>query len=280
MYNDGKLHSIFNQALTQTGRLSSKEPNLQNISVRDEETRLVRKAFVPGRNENYLLSLDYSQIELRILASFAGDEEMIKAFESGSDVHATTASKIFNVPLSEVTSDQRRQAKAVNFGIVYGISDWGLSEQIGVTPKEAREFIQRYFESYPKIKAYLDGLIKSCQEDGYVKTMFNRIRYVPEILEKNYNIREFGKRIAMNTPIQGSAADIIKIAMINVDRVLKENNFNTKMILQIHDELVFEVPYDELMSVIPVIQEAMENAVTLKVRLQADYEYGDSLYEC
>ena len=220
------------------------------------------------------------QLILRILASFANDEEMIKAFTSGSDVHAATAAKIFNVPLSEVTSTQRRQAKAVNFGIVYGISDWGLSEQIGVTPKEARDFIQRYFESYPKIKEYLDGLVKSCQEDGYVKTMFNRTRHVPEILEKNYNIREFGKRIAMNTPIQGSAADIIKLAMIKVDKVLKENNFNTKMILQIHDELVFEVPYDELMSVIPLIADAMESAVELKVKLQADYEYGDSLYEC
>lgn len=280
IYNDGKVHTIFNQALTQTGRLSSKEPNLQNISVRDEETRLVRKAFIPAREENYLLSLDYSQIELRVLASFANDEEMIHAFENGIDIHASTAAKIFNVPLEEVTSLMRRQAKAVNFGIVYGISDWGLSEQIGVTPKEAREFIQRYFDSYPRIKAYLDGLVKSCQEDGYVKTMFNRIRYVPEILEKNYNIREFGKRIAMNTPIQGSAADIIKIAMIKVDKVLKENNFNTKMILQIHDELVFEVPYDELMSVIPLIEQAMEDAVSLNVKLKAEYEYGDSLYEC
>lgn len=280
VYNDGKLHTIFNQALTQTGRLSSKEPNLQNISVRDEETRLVRKAFVPARSENYLLSLDYSQIELRVLASLSEDEGMISAFESNEDIHSLTAAKIFDVNLENVTSQMRRHAKAVNFGIVYGISDWGLSEQIGVTPKEAREFINKYFESYPKIKEYLDKLVETCQETGYVKTMFNRIRYVPEIKEKNYNIREFGKRVAMNTPIQGSAADIIKIAMIKVDKILKENNFNTKMILQIHDELIFEVPYDELMSVIPVIEQAMEDAVSLKVKLKADYEYGDSLYEC
>ena len=280
LYKDGKLHTIFNQALTQTGRLSSKEPNLQNISVRDEETRLVRKAFVPARSENYLLSLDYSQIELRILASLANDEEMIKAFESGEDIHTSTAAKIFGVDINEVTSLMRRHAKAVNFGIVYGISDWGLAEQINVSPKEAKEFIAKYFESYPNIKKYLDEVVVKCQEEGYVKTMFNRIRYVPEIKEKNYNIREFGKRVAMNTPIQGSAADIIKIAMIKVDRMLKENKFATKMILQIHDELIFEVPFDELMCVIPLIENAMEEAVSLRVKLKADYEYGDSLYEC
>jgi len=280
LYKDGKLHTIFNQALTQTGRLSSKEPNLQNISVRDEETRLVRKAFVPARSENYLLSLDYSQIELRILASLANDEEMIKAFESGEDIHTSTAAKIFGVDINEVTSLMRRHAKAVNFGIVYGISDWGLAEQINVSPKEAKEFIAKYFESYPNIKKYLDEVVIKCQEEGYVKTMFNRIRYVPEIKEKNYNIREFGKRVAMNTPIQGSAADIIKIAMIKVDRMLKENKFATKMILQIHDELIFEVPFDELMCVIPLIENAMEEAVSLRVKLKADYEYGDSLYEC
>ena len=205
---------------------------------------------------------------------------MIKAFESGEDIHTSTAAKIFGVDINEVTSLMRRHAKAVNFGIVYGISDWGLAEQINVSPKEAKEFIAKYFESYPNIKKYLDEVVAKCQEEGYVKTMFNRIRYVPEIKEKNYNIREFGKRVAMNTPIQGSAADIIKIAMIKVDRMLKENKFATKMILQIHDELIFEVPFDELMCVIPLIENAMEEAVSLRVKLKADYEYGDSLYEC
>ncbi len=280
LYNDGKLHTIFNQALTQTGRLSSKEPNLQNISVRDEETRLVRKSFIAAQNNCCLLSLDYSQIELRVLASLAGDEEMINDFELDEDIHSLTATKIFGVNLEEVTSQMRRQAKAVNFGIVYGISDWGLSEQIGITPKEAKGFINKYFESYPQIKNYLDKLVKSCQETGYVKTIFNRVRYVPEIKEKNYNIREFGKRVAMNTPIQGSAADIIKIAMIKVNKALKENKFRTKMILQIHDELIFEVPNDELEKAIPVIKQAMETAVSLRVKLKTDYKYGESLYDC
>ena len=267
VYEDGKLHTIFNQALTQTGRLSSRDPNLQNISVRDEETKNVRKAFIPSQDDTFLLSIDYSQIELRVLASLANASSMIEAFNNDVDIHTLTASKAYGVDIEEVDSSMRRHAKATNFGIVYGISDWGLADQLGISLQEARNFMNKYYESYPEIKGYLNGLIEGCEKNGYVKTIMNRIRYVPEIHDKNYNIREFGKRVAMNSPIQGTAADIIKIAMIEVDKLLKENNFETKMILQIHDELIFEVPYDELMLVIPLIVEKMENTVNLKVTI-------------
>ena len=277
---DGKLHTIFNQALTQTGRLSSRDPNLQNISVRDEETKSVRKAFVPSKDDTFLLAIDYSQIELRVLASLANATSMIEAFENDVDIHALTASKTHDVDIKEVTDSMRRQAKATNFGIVYGMSDWGLSDQLHISVIEARNFIDKYYETYPEIKVYLNDLIKGCEQNGYVKTLMNRIRYVPEIHDKNYNIREFGKRVAMNSPIQGSAADIIKKAMIDVDELLVSNKFNTKMILQIHDELIFEVPLDELMIVIPLIVEKMENAVNLKVKLKVDYDYGTSWYDC
>ena len=280
VYEDGKLHTIFNQALTQTGRLSSRDPNLQNISVRDEETKNVRKAFIPSQDDTFLLSIDYSQIELRVLASLANASSMIEAFNNNVDIHTLTASKAYGVSIEEVDSSMRRHAKATNFGIVYGISDWGLADQLGISLQEARNFMNKYYESYPEIKGYLNGLIEGCEKNGYVKTIMNRIRYVPEIHDKNYNIREFGKRVAMNSPIQGTAADIIKIAMIEVDKLLKENNFETKMILQIHDELIFEVPYDELMLVIPLIVEKMENAVEMKVPLKVDYEYGTNWYDC
>jgi len=280
VYEDGKLHTIFNQALTQTGRLSSRDPNLQNISVRDEETKNVRKAFIPSQDDTFLLSIDYSQIELRVLASLANASSMIEAFNNDVDIHTLTASKAYGVSIEEVDSSMRRHAKATNFGIVYGISDWGLADQLGISLQEARNFMNKYYESYPEIKGYLNGLIEECEKNGYVKTIMNRIRYVPEIHDKNYNIREFGKRVAMNSPIQGTAADIIKIAMIEVDKLLKENNFETKMILQIHDELIFEVPYDELMLVIPLIVEKMENAVEMKVPLKVDYEYGTNWYDC
>lgn len=280
VYEDGKLHTIFNQALTQTGRLSSRDPNLQNISVRDEETKNVRKAFIPSQDDTFLLSIDYSQIELRVLASLANASSMIEAFNNDVDIHTLTASKAYGVSIEEVDSSMRRHAKATNFGIVYGISDWGLADQLGISLQEARNFMNKYYESYPEIKGYLNGLIEGCEKNGYVKTIMNRIRYVPEIHDKNYNIREFGKRVAMNSPIQGTAADIIKIAMIEVDKLLKENNFETKMILQIHDELIFEVPYDELMLVIPLIVEKMENAVEMKVPLKVDYEYGTNWYDC
>ena len=280
IYEDGKLHTIFNQALTQTGRLSSRDPNLQNISVRDEETKLVRKAFIPSKDDTFLLSIDYSQIELRVLASLAKADSMISAFKDNVDIHTLTAAKAYGVSIEEVDSSMRRHAKATNFGIVYGISDWGLADQLNITVSEAKKFIEKYYETYPEIKTYLNDLIKGCEKNGYVKTIMNRVRYVPEIHDKNYNIREFGKRVAMNSPIQGSAADIIKKAMIDVDKLLEENKFNTKMILQIHDELIFEVPMDELMIVIPLIVEKMENAVEMEVPLKVDYEYGTNWYDC
>lgn len=280
IYEDNKLHTIFNQALTQTGRLSSRDPNLQNISVRDEETRLVRKAFVPNKEDTFLLAIDYSQIELRVLASLAKADSMIEAFKNDVDIHTLTASKVYGVNIDEVTSSMRRHAKATNFGIVYGISDWGLAEQLGIPVVEAKKFIEKYYETYPEIKVYLNDLIAGCEKNGYIKTIMNRVRYVPEIHDKNYNIREFGKRVAMNSPIQGSAADIIKKAMIDVDNLLTSNKFKTKMILQIHDELIFEVPLDELMIVIPLIVEKMENAVKMEVPLKVDYDYGTNWYDC
>ena len=249
--SDGKIHALFNQALTQTGRLSSSEPNMQNISVKDEESKLIRKAFIPSLD--YILSIDYSQVELRVLASLANDETMIKFFESDEDVHLMTASAIFDMPKEMITSSMRRQAKAVNFGIVYGISDWGLSEQIGCTPSEAKKFITRYFETFPNIKTYLDSLVDSCKEKGYVTTILGRRREVKEINSSAYMEREFGKRVAMNTPIQGSAADIIKVAMIKINNYLKDNNYKSKMILQIHDELVFDVIEEEKEILVPVL---------------------------
>lgn len=280
IYDDGKLHTIFNQALTQTGRLSSRDPNLQNISVRDEESRQVRKAFVPNKEDTFLLAIDYSQIELRVLASLAKADSMIKAFNENVDIHTLTASKAYGVDIDKVDSSMRRHAKATNFGIVYGISDWGLAEQLGIPVTEAKKFIEKYYETYPEIKTYLNDLIEGCEKNGYIKTIMNRVRYVPEIHDKNYNIREFGKRVAMNSPIQGSAADIIKKAMIDVDNLLTSNKFKTKMILQIHDELIFEVPLDELMIVIPLIVEKMENAVDMEVPLKVDYDYGINWYDC
>lgn len=280
IYEDGKLHTIFNQALTQTGRLSSRDPNLQNISVRDEETRNVRKAFIPSSDDTFLLAIDYSQIELRVLASLADATSMIEAFKNDVDIHTLTASKAYGVSIDEVDSSMRRHAKATNFGIVYGISDWGLAEQLGISVQEARIFIDKYYETYPEIKTYLNKLIENCEKNGYVKTIMNRIRYVPEIHDKNYNMREFGKRVAMNSPIQGTAADIIKKAMIDVDELLVSNKFKTKMILQIHDELIFEVPVDELMIVIPLIVEKMEKAIDMKVPLKVDYDYGTNWFDC
>lgn len=273
---DGKIHAIFNQALTQTGRLSSSEPNMQNISVRDEESKLIRKAFIPSLD--YILSIDYSQVELRVLASLAGDETMIKFFESGEDVHLMTASAIFDLPKEMITSSMRRQAKAVNFGIVYGISDWGLSEQIGCTPSEAKKFITKYFETFPNIKEYLDKMVEDCKEKGYVTTILGRRRDVKEINSSSYMEREFGKRVAMNTPIQGSAADIIKVAMININNHLKDNNYKSKMILQIHDELVFDVVEEEREVLVPTLVKMMEEASNLNVRLLAESGIGKDWY--
>ena len=275
---DGKIHTIFNQCLTTTGRLSSSEPNLQNISVRDEEAKIIRKAFVPSEG-NVLLSADYSQIELRMLAHMADVVGMIEAFNSGEDIHTDTAMSVFEVAKDQVTPLMRRQAKAVNFGIVYGISDFGLSEQLGISRKEAHEFIERYFNSYPQIRSYMDRLIAFCEEQGYVETLFHRRREIPEIHDKNYMTREFGKRAAMNAPIQGSSADLIKVAMNNVSAAMKEKGCRSKLILQIHDELIFDVPLDEIEMMKELVETVMEHAMELKVPLVAEASIGKNWYE-
>ena len=275
---DDKIHTIFSQTITQTGRLSSYEPNLQNISVRDEDGRLIRKAFKPSAG-NLLMSSDYSQIELRVLASLSGEEKMIEAFNQGIDIHSKTAMDIFAIPLEEVDSNIRRKAKAINFGVVYGISDFGLAKQASLSVKEAKHFIEQYFMTYPNIKAYLDGQIAYCQENGYVKTMMNRRRYIKEINGSNFMIKEFGKRAAMNSPIQGSAADLIKMAMIRVNQLIHKQNLKAKMILQVHDELIFDVPENEVEIMKELIKEAMANAYKMKVRLDASLSIGKTWYE-
>ena len=275
---DGKIHTIFSQNITNTGRLSSYEPNLQNISVRDEDGKEIRKAFKPSK-DSVLISSDYSQVELRVLAHLANEEKMIEAFNSGIDIHSKTAMDVFKVNLEDVTDNIRRNAKAVNFGVVYGISDFGLANQTSLSFKDAKKFIEDYFETYPNIKNYLDSQVEFCQNNGYVKTMLNRRRYINEINDHNYMIREFGKRAAMNSTIQGSAADLIKIAMVNSYKKLKENNLKAKLILQIHDELIFDVPNDEIEKVKALINEVMPNAYKMKVKLDYSLEIGKDWYE-
>lgn len=275
---DGKIHTTFNQCLTTTGRLSSSDPNLQNISVRDEDGKQIRKAFVASSG-HLLVSADYSQIELRMLAHMAHVDKMIEAFNHNVDIHTQTASEIFHVNANEVTSLMRRQAKAVNFGIVYGMSAFGLSEQLGITPNEAKQFIERYFESYPNIQKFMDETVKECEEKGYVQTLFKRKRWIPEIHDKNYMMREFGKRAAMNAPIQGSSADLIKVAMNNIYSKMKEMNCKSKMILQIHDELIFDVCEDEIDMMKQLVSTEMENALTLSVPLQAEACVSKDWYE-
>ena len=277
IFIDGKTHTIYNQALTQTGRLSSTDPNLQNIPVKTEEGKLIRKAFVP--EYDYLISFDYSQIELRVLAHLANVTSLIQAFNENKDIHRHTASVVFGVSEDEVTSTMRRNAKAVNFGIIYGMSDYGLAEQLGVTVKEAKSFIEKYFEKYAEIKEYMNKSIDFGKENGYVSTVLNRKRYIPEINEKNYMRQEFGKRLAMNSPIQGSAADIIKLAMIKVDQLLKENHMKSKMILQVHDELIFDVYEDELEQMMKLVQTGMESAYQMTVELKAEGTYAKNWYE-
>ena len=275
---DGKIHTIFNQIQTQTGRLSSSEPNLQNISVRDEEGKEIRKAFVASEG-HVLLSADYSQIELRMLAHMADEEVMIDAFNHGIDIHTKTAMQIFDVDHDSVDANMRRSAKTVNFGIVYGQSDFGLSEQLGISRKEAHAFIDKYFASYPNIKSFMDSTIQFCEENGYVKTLFNRRRYIKEISDKNYMMREFGQRAAMNAPIQGSAADLIKLAMIHIFERMRREQVKSRMILQIHDELIFDVWEDELEQMKSIVEEGMQQAMTLRVPLIAEANIGKSWYE-
>ncbi|MCI6271744.1 MAG: DNA polymerase I [Erysipelotrichaceae bacterium] len=275
---DGKMHTVFNQCISQTGRLSSTDPNLQNISVKDDVGKQIRRAFLPSNN-NVLLSCDYSQVELRVLADMANEKGLIEAFNSKMDIHTKTAMDVFNVSESEVTSSLRRQAKAVNFGIVYGISDFGLAEQLGITRKEAKEFMDIYNEKFPRIHEYMNEVIEYCKENGYVKTLLNRRRFIPQINDKSHMIREFGKRAAMNAPIQGTAADIIKLAMINIDSEIERLNLKSKMILQVHDELIFDVYDDEIEIMKNLIEDKMSNAYKLKVPLFVEAKCGKNWLE-
>ena len=276
IYDDGKIHAMFNQALTSTGRLSSSEPNLQNISVRDEEGKLIRKAFYYDGDEYSILSLDYSQIELRILAALSNSKHLKEVFENNEDIHYSTAKKIFS---DNPTSEERRRAKAVNFGIIYGISDWGLAEQIGVSAKEARKIIDSFYTAYPEIATYFKNISQEVVKNGYVTTLLGRRRYLREVHDSNYQVREFARRAAMNAPIQGTAADLIKIAMIKIDKALEENNLKSKMILQIHDELLFKVPNEEKEIVYNLVKDIMEHALNLDVKLEVDGGFGRSWYE-
>lgn len=275
----GKIHSSFNQTVTTTGRISSTEPNLQNIPIKLEMGREIRRVFVPS-DENFILSdADYSQIELRVLAHITGDENMIDAFKNNEDIHTTTAAQIFGVPKEEVTSYMRSGAKAVNFGIVYGIGDFSLSKDLGITRKEARKYIDEYLNKYPGVKKYMHDTVEYGREKGYVSTMFNRRRYLPELKSSNFNIRSFGERISMNTPIQGSAADIIKIAMVKVYKKLLENGLKSKLILQVHDELIIETCKEEKEQVAAILKACMENAVELDVPLVVEVKTGSNWYE-
>ena len=276
--DDGKIHTIYTQTLTRTGRLSSIEPNLQNIPVRNEYGRLIRTCFVPEDN-SVLLSSDYSQIELRIFASLANVEELIKAFRDGIDIHQKTASDVNHVPIDMVTKEMRRNAKAVNFGIIYGISSYGLAEDLYISPKESKSFIDSYFLTYPGIRSYMDAEIKKAYENGYVKTIMNRKRVIDELHNSNYMIRSMGERMALNTPIQGSSADILKKAMIEIDSEFRKRKLRSKMLLQIHDELVFNVFNDEVDEVKGIVSDIMENTVSLPVPLVVDINIGHNLYE-
>lgn len=275
---DGRIHSTFQQHVTATGRISSTEPNLQNIPIRLELGRLIRKVFVP-KKDYVFIDADYSQIELRVLAHLSEDESLINAYNEGADIHSITASKVFNVPIDEVTPLLRRNAKAVNFGIVYGISSFGLSKDLDISRKEASEYIEQYFKTYPKIKKYIDGLVDFAKENGYVKTLYNRRRPIPELSSGNFMTRSFGERIAMNSPVQGSAADIIKIAMIAVDKKLRKGNYKARLLLQVHDELLIEAPKEEADSVLEILRQEMENAALLKVKLEVDIHTGNDWYE-
>lgn len=275
---DGRIHTTFQQTITATGRLSSVEPNLQNIPIRMELGRRIRKVFIP-KEGSILVDADYSQIELRVLAHMSGDENLIQAYREAQDIHRLTASQVFHVPFDEVTPLQRRNAKAVNFGIVYGISSFGLSQDLSITRKEAQEYIQKYFETYPKIKEFLDGCVDKAKKDGYAETMFGRRRPVPELKSSNFMQRSFGERVAMNAPIQGTAADIIKLAMNRVDRRLRQAGLKSRLLLQVHDELLVEAEEAELSQVREILAEEMQGAAELSVPLEIDMKQGMNWYE-
>ncbi|MER2115940.1 MAG: DNA polymerase I, partial [Solibacillus isronensis] len=277
---DSKVHTRFQQALTSTGRLSSTNPNLQNIPIRLEEGRKIRKAFVPSKKDWILFAADYSQIELRVLAHMCGDDALVEAFQQGMDIHTRTAMDVFNLENpDDVTSLMRRTAKAVNFGIVYGISDYGLSQSLDITRKEAGIFIENYLQSFPGVKNYMDTSIEEAKKAGFVTTILNRRRYLPDITSSNFNLRSFAERTAMNTPIQGSAADIIKKAMIDMNARLEQEGLQTKLLLQVHDELIFEAPREEVEILERIVPEVMENAIKLSVPLKVEFSYGPTWYD-
>lgn len=277
---DGKIHTRFVQTLTQTGRLSSTDPNLQNIPIRLEEGRKVRQAFVPSQEDWILFGADYSQIELRVLAHISKDSHMQAAFLEGEDIHASTARRVLGISEDqEVDANDRRKAKAVNFGIVYGISDYGLSQNLNISRKEAKDFIDRYFEKYPGVASYMSEIVDQAKQDSYVATLFNRRRYLPDIHASNFNVRSFAERTAMNSPIQGSAADILKVAMIQLDKALQDQGLEARILLQVHDELILEAPKHELEVLKELVPKIMEGAVTLSVPLKVDYNWGDNWYD-
>ncbi|MDD4085373.1 MAG: DNA polymerase, partial [Acidaminococcaceae bacterium] len=269
-----RVHTHFQQTVTVTGRLSSTEPNLQNIPVRTEAGKRMRAMFVPGQGYDFLMSCDYSQVELRVLAHMAEDELLLDSFGKGQDVHARTAAEVFEIPLRDVTPELRTRAKAVNFGIVYGISDYGLGRQLGISRNEAAKYIESYFRRYTGVKDYMERIVAEARNNGYVSTMFGRRRYLPDINNKNFNLRSFAERTAINTPIQGTAADIIKLAMIRVHVALKASGLKSRLLLQVHDELVLEVCENEKERVGLLVKEIMENSVKLSVPLVADVAFG------
>ena len=275
----GKIHTSYNQTVTATGRLSSSNPNLQNIPIRTDLGKEIRRAFIPSKDDYVILSADYSQIELRIMAHLSGDPTMIENFKKNKDIHAATAALIFNIPVEEVTDDHRRKAKEINFGIIYGMSPYGLASRLGITNEEAQEFIADYFATYPKVGEFMRQMIDFAREHGYVETMMGRRRYLPEIRNANRNIREFAERTAINTPIQGSAADLIKKAMIEVQRYIEEENVPANMLLQVHDELVFEVQKQQSERFAMKVKEIMENAQKLSVPLIVDWGIGRNWLE-
>ena len=278
IHEDGKIHTIFTQTLTRTGRLSSINPNLQNIPVRNEYGKLIRKAFKPDAGAQ-IMSCDYSQIELRMFASLAKEEKMINAFKNGIDIHTKTASDVFGVPIESVTKEERRRAKAVNFGIIYGISSYGLATDLGIKPKEAKEFIDSYFATYPGVHEYMEKEVSDAKDRGYVRTIMNRKRVIDELYNSNYMIRSMGERMAMNTPIQGSSADILKKAMVDIDKRFKMENIRSKMLLQVHDELIFNVYDDERDRVVNIVKELMENVYKLDVPLEVSVDFGNDWYD-
>ncbi|MCJ1667976.1 DNA polymerase I [Staphylococcus sp. NRL 19/737] len=277
--NDKRIHTRFNQTLAQTGRLSSVDPNLQNIPIRLEEGRKIRRAFKPNSDDSVILSADYSQIELRVLAHITQDESMKEAFIHGRDIHTATAMKVFGVEADGADDLMRRQAKAVNFGIVYGISDYGLSQSLGITRKKAKAFIDDYLASFPGVKQYMSDIVKDAKANGYVETLLHRRRYIPDITSRNFNLRGFAERTAMNTPIQGSAADIIKLAMVEFDKQVRDTSYHAKLLLQVHDELIFEVPKDEIEDFSAFVEDIMEHALDLDVPLKVDSNYGSTWYD-